>query len=214
MSHAANLESARLTVALDVRHPFAYLALRPTIAFGEETGLEINWLPLVGPTLKKPSTPGADDDRGIRHRRHRARTIAREIAIYAEAQGLVVEEPYRDGPADAAHLGWLWMRAKARPRLEPFLEDLFRRYWTLALDANSTDEVAEIVEHHGGPAESFRTWASTEGPVVADGLASSLRAAGITQAPAYLIDDEVFWGRQHLAMVRWILDGRKGHGPI
>ena len=33
-------------------------------------------------------------------------------------------------------------------------------------------------------------------------------------SPAYFVDDEFFWGGQHLDMIRWILAGREGRGPI
>lgn len=210
MSFSAEIEAARLTVGLDVRHPFAYLALRPAIELGREMGIEINWVPVVGQVLNPPSTPRPDDDRSILHRRHRANMIAREIAIYAEAQGLVLKEPYRDGPAAAANLAWLWMRAYARDRLEPFLEDVFQRYWALNLDVDSLDEVAPLLAAHDNDAAAFRTWASSEGNAAADALETELTAAGINQAPTYLVEDELFRGRQHLPMIRWILEGRPG----
>ena len=124
MSFGSDLATARLTVVLDIRDPRAFLALAPAIAFGRELGVAINWLPLAAEPLRPPSAPGPDDDRGVRHRRHRAQMIAREIAVYAQSQGLTLEEPYRNAPADAAHQAWLWMRAQARQGLEadrPFL---------------------------------------------------------------------------------------------
>lgn len=208
------LADAPLSVGLDIRHPLAYLALRPAIEFGRELGLQINWVPITGQPLKAPSIPRPDDDRSVRHKRHRANMIAREIALYAEAQGLTVQEPYRDGSPVAAHLAWLWMRAAQPDSLEPFLEDLFRRYWSLELDAASLDDVASVIEAFGENPGAFRAWAGTEGPTVAAELADALTESGMSQVPAYLVGDELFWGRQHLPMIRWILEGRNGPGPI
>lgn len=214
MRFIPGLADATLSIGLDIRHPLAYLALRPAIDFARELGLQINWVPIAGKPLNAPSTPRPDDDRGVRHKRHRAHMIAREIAVYAEAQGLTVKEPYRDGSPAAAHLGWLWMRAAQPDGLEPFLEELFRRYWSLELDAASLDAVASVIETSGEDPEAFRTWATTDGPTVAKEIAGTLRNAGMTQAPAYLVGDELFWGRQHLPMIRWILEGQKGPVPI
>ena len=90
MKIGADLDASELTVVLDVRHPLAFLALAPAIEFGRELDRTINWLPFAAEPLRPPSASAVDDDRGVRHRRHRARMIAREIAIYAQAQGLTI----------------------------------------------------------------------------------------------------------------------------
>jgi 2-hydroxychromene-2-carboxylate isomerase len=214
VSALAGISKAALCVALDVRHPLAYLALRPAIAFGREAAIDVDLLPFEGQVLRAPSPPRPDDDRGIRHKRYRAHMIAREIAVYAHAAGLVVREPYRDGSPRAAHLAWLWVRAHTPRALPAFLEELFRRYWALELDADDLAGVTGLVRAHGLDPGEFGAWASDEGALEAERVATALREAGIDQAPAYLVEDEVFYGRQHLAMIRWILGGRNGPGPI
>ncbi len=214
MSAPTELTQSAVCVALDIRHPLAYLALRPAIEFGREMAIDVDWLPLVGQSLRKPSTPGPHDDRGIRHRRHRAKMIAREIAIYARAKGLTLLEPYRKGPSHAANLAWLWVRAQAPASLPAFLEELFRRYWALELDAADLAGVVDLLRALDLHSLDFDEWPRTEGPRQAESIASALREAGVFQAPAYLVEDEVFYGRQHLPMIRWILNGRAGPGPI
>ncbi len=214
MSFPVRLDDSPLTIALDVRDPFAYLALSPAIAFGRELGVAIDWLPVRAQPLHPPSTPGPADDRGIRHRRHRAHMLAREIAVYAEAQGIVIREPYRDAPADAANLAWLWLRTQARDRLEPFLLELFRRYWSVALDVADRDAVAGVVDAAGADAPGFLAWARGEGPEALARLEAALREAGLHGSPAYLACNQVFLGRQHLPMIRWLLGGQQGPVPI
>lgn len=214
MRTSAEPVHAKLTVVLDIRHPFAYLALGPAIEFGRDAGVEIDWLPLSAQTLRCPAPRSVDDDRGARHKRKRAQMIAREIAVYAEAQGLRIAAPYRDGPATAAHLAWLWVRSAAPKSLEPFLELAFRLYWASELDAGSVDAVAALVTQLGLDAAAFREWAGGPGPEAAQLVAGQLAEARVFQTPAYLVGDEVFYGRQHLPMIRWILEGRKGPAPI
>jgi 2-hydroxychromene-2-carboxylate isomerase len=211
---SARLGDARLCVALDLRHPFAYLALGPSAALGAATQVAIDWLPLTAATLKAPSVPSAADDRGIWHRRHRARAIAREIEVYGAASALVLRDYYRDGDAEAANLGWLWLRERNRAGLLPYLEDVFRRYWALELDPSKLDRVGVIVESHGGDGAAFRAWAESRGPDALASIAAELRDFGVYQSPAYVLNGEVFYGRQHLPMIRWILEGRSGPGPI
>jgi 2-hydroxychromene-2-carboxylate isomerase len=214
MSAPTGLADSGLRIALDLRHPLAYLALRPGIDFGRELAIGIDWLPLVGEALRAPSPPSPDDDRGILHRRHRAHMIAREIAVYAQAQGLTIREPYRSDSWRAANLAWLWVREQAPDSLPTFLEELFRRYWALDLDADDLSTVSGVLRTLELHPSGFGAWAVDEGPREAERVARDLREAGVHTAPAYLIGDEVFHGRQHLPMIRWILNGRTGPPPI
>ncbi len=214
MSFGDRIDASTLTVLLDVRQPLAYLALGPAAAFGDERGVAINWLPFAVPPLRAPSEPGPDDDRSTRHRRNRARMIAREIETYAAAQGLTLREYYRDGGATAVELGWLWMREHAPRQLVPFLSEVFRAYWAVELDPEDIAAVARVVGAEGGDADAFAAWAAEDGPEHTRRLREALRERGVSGAPSYLVEGEYFQGRQHLPMIGWILDGRNGPGPI
>lgn len=214
MTLSADVDPGRLTVALDVRHPLAFLALHPTIEFARSRAIPVDWLPLDVPALHPPSAPADGDDRGVRHRRFRAQAIAREIETYAAAQGITLREPYRSGEVEAARRGWLYVRDRHPERLLDYLVALFRGYWSLALDVARIADIAELVTRSGGDAASFMRWQEEAGSHASAALASELRDLGIFQVPAYLLDGEVFYGRQHLPMLRWILEGRSGAGPI
>jgi len=208
------LDDSRLSVLLDLRHPLAYLALHPTIELARDEGLEINWLPVRMPPLNAPSAETADDDRGMRHRRIRAQAIAREIETYANAQGLVLRDYYRDADPMAVYMGWLWLREQRPERLEDYLAEVFRAYWALELDPADERAVSRIIENLGADAAGFEAWAAERGPANVTAVAEELSEHGPGGTPAYLIDGEVFLGRQHLPMIRWLLGGREGPGPI
>ncbi len=214
MSFSADLDPARLSVLLDLRYPFAYLALHPAIAFAESRAIEINWLPITVPCLKPPTAERPGDGRGIRHRRHRAHAVAREIEIYAQTQGLTLREYYRNEAVEAANLGWLWLRDRFPGRLQPYLVELFRAYWSRELDAANAKQIVALIDSLGADGAAFFSWSGSDGPAVAAAVAKELQDQGLFQAPAYVFEDEVFYGRQHLPMIGWILDGRSGPIPI
>lgn len=214
MSFDSRLDDSRLGILLGLQDPFSYLALHPAIEFAQSMEVDVNWLPVCAPPLQPPSAPGPEDDRGTRHRRYRAEALVREIHAYARAQGLVIREPHRSGDVEAANLAWLWVREHHPDRLPRFLTQLFRAYWALELDAASKEAVAIRVDAAGSDGEGFRTWARGEGPSVAAALDAELRQRGLLRGPAYVVDGEVFQGRQHLPMIRWLLQGRSGRPPI
>jgi 2-hydroxychromene-2-carboxylate isomerase len=214
MSFDFAIESARWTVLQDIRSPYCYLALHPAATLARELGVEINWLPCRVPPLRRPSEPEPGDDRGIRHRRYRAQAIAREIETYARIQGLVLREWYRTPDPAALNLAWLWIRAHRPDRLYAFQAEAFRAYWARELDPASETAVATLVDGSCGDGSEFAAWCADAGRESVAALEAELRERGLTGAPCHLVENEVLLGRQHLPLIRWILEGRIGPGPI
>ena len=46
-----------------------------------------------------------------------------------------------------------------------------------------------------------------------DDAQEKIFAAGIFGVPTYVVEEEIYFGREHLPRVRWILEGRKGPAP-
>lgn len=202
------------TVLLDIRQPLAYLALHPAAALAEQCGVEVDFVPIADSPLKPPSAPRPDDERGVRHRRHRAHAIAREIATYAQVQGLVLHDYYRDPDPTTFHIAWLWMRQSQGDRLLAFLVEAFRAYWALEFDPANPIEIDRLLDSFDVDVDDFGRWSQGQGPAEAHALAEELLERGLARAPTYVVEDEVFVGRQHLPMIRWILEGRVDAGPI
>lgn len=194
--------SAPLSVCVDVKHPLAYLALEPVQALAQELGIDVDWLPFPAPGLKAPP---AGDDRGSRHRRHRARYQADEMQRYAGVQGLVIREPFRDADSTPAALAHLWLRDRSPERVADFLEALFRRFWEGTLDAGDPQAVGALLEALGLDAEDFEVFVRGPGPAALAALRERLVAAGIFAVPSLVTADEVFVGRAHLPLVRRLL---------
>jgi 2-hydroxychromene-2-carboxylate isomerase len=64
------------------------------------------------------------------------------------------------------------------------------------------------------PNAGFTTWARSSGLAQLAELQAALQSAGLFNVPAYVVEDDVFYGRQHLPMVEWLLTGRGGEVPI
>ena len=200
-----------LTVAIDIKSPECFLALAPTRALVRECGVDVDWLPVV----TSPPRPGPDgDDRGAHHKRHRVAYRAMDLARYARAAGLTIREPDRTPDSTLAGMAMLAAKARSHRALQGFLDRTFERYWKAGLDLEDRDALRAILEEVGvaGPFDD------ASGPSAARAefatLQASLAAAGIFNAPTYLVEDEIFLGRAHLPMIRWILEGRVGPGPI
>ena len=53
-----------------------------------------------------------------------------------------------------------------------------------------------------------------DGRVVHGDVQSAALEAGVFDVPSYSLDGEIFLGRQHLPMIRWLLSDRRGQPPV
>jgi len=70
-----------------------------------------------------------------------------------------------------------------------------------------------VLREAGAHTSGFQDYASGEGRVLHDRIQRNAFDAGIFGVPTYVIDGEVFFGREHLPRIRWILTGRSGAPP-
>lgn len=205
---------ARLTVCIDFKIPQAYLAKDPTCALAEELGVAVEWLPLIVAPMKPPEATAGGDERGKRHRVFRARYVERDLRRYAESRGLDLGDIYRATDSSLAGIGLLWVRQRSPGHVRAYLDRLFERHWVDAVDIEDAAAIAGVVEEVGADVEGIGEYLRGEGRQSLERLQESLHGAGVQNVPAYVVDGEIFYGRQHLPMVRWLLSGKQGQPPI
>ncbi|MDE0055437.1 MAG: 2-hydroxychromene-2-carboxylate isomerase, partial [Gammaproteobacteria bacterium] len=91
--------------------------------------------------------------------------------------------------------------------LRDYVDRAFRQYWEEGLDIEDADAISRLLSAAGvgefdPDVDHFRA------------LQERLALAGVFDTPAYLVDGDIFLGRAHLPMIRWILTGRAGPPPI
>ena len=200
---------ARLTVLIDFKSTHAYLAKDATLALEAATGIDTQWLPL---TVTHPLSadhplnaaharrePVAASDRGARHRRIRARYYEQDLRRYVAWRGLPVTDVYPDCDSTLSGLGLLWLADAQTVVRSRYVNLMFDSYFGKALDL---DRVRGAVDEAGGDGAAFATFAQGEGPIRFAQLQASLRAAGYGTSPTYVLDGEQFQGRQHLPLLR------------
>ncbi len=193
-----------LTVTLDVKRPECYLAIAPTRALAAELGIAVDWLPTIASPHRPPP---AGDGRSERHLRHRATYNAQEIERYAAVQGLVIQDIYRDPDSTLFGMAMLAAKDHSDAALHAFLDRAFAAYWRSELDIEDRAAL-------GGHLSAAGVAAFAENAAEFEALQARIAAAGLFNAPAYLVGDEVFFGRAHLPMIRWLLTDRAGPAPI
>ena len=211
--------SAPLIVYIDVKSPYAYLAVEPTIALGHSLGITIDWRPL---TLDIPSYLGSarTDQTGklIESRRSPAQWNAvryayRDAKRYARLRGITLYGTQKIWDSSLAGIGLLWARHQGQAAAERYLGGVFPPFWRRELDIEQPDNIITILHAAAIDTDGFADWLMGAGRDEHDQLQKALHPNGIFGVPTYVVAGDRFFGREHLPVIRWLLDGQSGAAP-
>ena len=186
-----------LTVYIDVKSPYAYLAIGPTRKLAAEFGIVPVWKFY---TLEIPDFLGAVETRNP-HQWRRVLYSYMDARRLANQVGLTVRGPQKIFDSSIAHIGML--RAQDHGRFEPYIDRVFERFWKRELEIEDPAVIASVLEEAGVPgADDFPEWAEDEGRRRHDEVLREAEELGVFGVPSYLFKDELFWGGDRLDMLR------------
>lgn len=184
-----------LTVTIDFKSPASYLALEPTLQLAQETGVSIDWLPFSVRGFSIPDEQG-DETVGDRHRRVRAVAQRDTYLHYANVQGREMHFSKTPAGSDLA----LAAMAGIEGDPVPFMRAAFAAYWIEQLDLED-----------GAVVEALFSSVHMDLPDMDEAQAklASIRdkaeASKIFECPSYVIQDQLFVGREHLPWIRSLI---------
>ena len=208
-----------LIVYMDFKSPYAYMALEPTYRLEEDLGIEIDWRPL---TLDIPSYLGSArvDDKGkvVESRRSpeqwaMVKYAYRDTKRTARHRDVILKGTVKIWDSSLAGIGLLWAKAHDRAALKRYFFNVYEKFWRRELDIENVGVVEAMLEEAGSPVAGFREYQAGDGRLLHDSLQDSLHPAGLFGVPSYVVDGQIFFGREHLPAVRWCLGGRAGPAP-
>ena len=190
-----------LTVYIDFKSPAAYLSIKPTLDLASRLSLALTWRPFQTVERDVPRL-GKEETVGESHRRVRAAS-QRALAIkYAEHQGIDLKFPPHPGVTDLA----LAVLAELEGDRVPFVEAAFAAYWKKHADLNDPAIVQDIIAASGVVYTGDLNTALES----LDLALQQAEEAGIVGAPAYVIAEQIFVGREHLPRIEEIARAEAG----
>ena len=211
--------TAPLIVYLDFKSPYAYLAKDPTYTIADELGIEVDWRPL---TLDIPSFLGSArlDATGkvVESQRTPAqwagvRYAYRDAKRYASVKNIRLLGTTKIWDSSLAGIGMTWAKRHGEGVLRAYLDRVYERFWKRELDIEDDPVVASVLVECGADTDGFAEHARGAGRLEHDTNQLAIFDAGIFGVPTFIVDREMFWGREHLPMVRWLLAGKAGPAP-
>lgn len=206
-------------VYLDFKSPYAYLAVEPTRELERELGVQFDWRPFV---LDIPSYLGSArlDKSGsvIEQSRSNEQWSGVKYAYYdcrryANLRNLTIRGTEKIWDTNLVATAMLWAKNYDYDVQQKFLDLVFQPFWRRELDIESSAVMEHLLDQLGANGKAFGEWARAEGVAMNAQLQSSAFSAGIFGVPTYVVGTELYFGREHLPRIRWLLTGQPGSAP-
>ncbi len=215
---AALRGDARLAVYIDLKSPYSFIAIDPTRAMARAQGVAIDWRPF---TLDIPSYMGsarlAKDGKRVESSDRTpqqwsgVRYAYRDARRYAALTGKTLRGTIKIWDSSLAGIAMLW--ARERGALDRLLDVAYPPFWRRELDIDDPGVLERCLAQAGVETEGFAAWAGGAGRELHDRVNREAFDAGVYGVPTYLVEDEMWFGREHLPRIAWILGGRRGPAP-
>jgi len=203
----------RVTIYTDYKSPYAYLAKDLAYELERDLPVRLEWLPYV---LDIPSFLGSarvdadgtvlEEDRSA-HQWRRVRYSYMDCRRQARKRGLVIRGPQKMWDSTLAAAGMLHAQRAGDAVFRRYHDAIFERFWKRELDIEDTTAIGAVLAESGADGAAF----SAHAQVGCDEVAAISRAAeakGVFGVPTFVVDDELFWGREHLPDIHTMLSDR------
>jgi 2-hydroxychromene-2-carboxylate isomerase len=201
-----------VTIYTDYKSPYAYLAKDPAYALADEFAVRLVWQPYI---LDIPSFLGSArvnaegrvlEEARNPHQWRRVRYSYMDCRRQARKRGLVIRGPQKIWDSNLAAAGMLYAQSHGDAVFRRYHDAVFDRFWRRELDIESVTAISGVLDHCGAAASGFAAFAQ-EGRAAVASISRAAEEVGVFGVPTFVVDNELFWGREHLADIREMLAG-------
>ena len=200
-----------LTVYIDYKSPYAYLAKDLACDLERDFPVRLDWLPYV---LDIPSFLGSarldesgrvvEEDRNA-HQWRRVKYSYMDCRRQARKRGLTIRGTQKIWNSTLACAGLLYANRHGDAVLRRYNDVTFERFWKRELDIEDPAVVAGVLAEAGAETAGAAAYLAGEGPREVDRISRAAEETGVFGVPSFIVDGELFWGREHLPDIREIL---------
>jgi hypothetical protein len=107
----------------------------------------------------------------------------------------------------------LWAKAQGDQVLQDYIDGIYVPFWRRELDVEDIAVIENVLAESGAYVPGFRVFALDVGAGQNNKLQQQAFDSGIFGVPAYVLGEELYFGREHLPRIRWQLQGQQGSAP-
>ena len=207
-------EKPVVTIYIDFKSPYAYLAKEPARALEQRFAVALDWLPYI---LDIPSYLGSatldaagrvvEENRNA-HQWRRVRYSYMDCRRQARKRGLVIRGTQKIWDSTLAAAGMLYAKRQGRDALRRYIDITFERFWKRELDIEDPAVIEAVLAESGADTQGTTFWLADEGRREVARISREAEGKGVFGVPSFVIDGELFWGREHLPDISDMLAAR------
>jgi 2-hydroxychromene-2-carboxylate isomerase len=197
-----------VTVYTDYKSPYAYIAKDLIYEMAAATGATLDWLPY---TLDIPDYRGSAevDDAGriisedrTPHQWRQVRYAYMDCRREANKRGLVLRGTQKIWDSSIAAIGLLWAKGQGDAILRGYSDRTFERFWRRELNIEDPAVVEGVLAEAAADVAGFADFLAGPGRAEHDVIRAAAEAAGVFGVPSFVVEGELFWGKEHLPAIR------------
>ena len=204
-------EPRTISVYIDFKSPYAYLAKDPAYELERDFPVRLDWFPYV---LDIPSFLGSArvdgsgrviEDARNPHQWRRVRYSYLDCRRQARRRGLVIRGPQKIWASTLAACGMLYAKRQGDGVLRRYHDMTFERFWKRELDIEDPAVVTAVLAEAGADTAGVAAYFAGEGRAELQRVCRKAEEKGVFGVPSFVLDGELFWGREHLPEIRDML---------
>jgi 2-hydroxychromene-2-carboxylate isomerase len=208
-----------ITVYSDYKSPYAYLAKDLVYELAAECSAAVEWKPYVLDIPQYLGSARVDDTGNVleedrnAHQWRRVRYSYMDCRRQARKQGLTIRGTQKIWDSTLSATGMLFAQRAGPGVFRRFHDAVFEQFWKRDLDIESVPAIASVLRYVGADVSRFPEWVQT-GRAEVERVVAEAEARGVFGVPSFIVDGELFWGREHLPNIRAMItaDPRRGDG--
>ena len=204
-------EPKTLSVYIDYKSPYAYLALGPTYQLARDYAVRLDWLPydldlgsFMGTARLGPDGQVVEEQR-TPHQWRRVKYSYMDCRRQARKQGLVIRGTQKIWNSSIALAGLLFAKTAGDTAVERYQRATFERFWKRELDIENPAVVAAVLAEAGADAAGFAAYLAGPARAELETVCRRAEERGVFGTPSFILDGELFWGSEHLPDIRAML---------
>jgi 2-hydroxychromene-2-carboxylate isomerase len=215
-----------ITIYINFAELPSWLMLAPLKNLREEakvdlTNVEVIWKPMLGSLGNVAGSnlkPGEDDPLAIYKARRadaRHKAAKRENERMCENLKIEPEQGERKINPLSLSLGMAWLTNQGAEFQQylTYIETAFLKTFRDGADVESLSGLQAVLEESGFRTTGLAHFVENEAPDL-EASREEIVDSGVFNAPAFVVDGEIFHGREHLPLIKWMLMGKQGIPPV
>lgn len=192
---------------IDIKSPYAYLALDPAIEMFDQLGLHFNLLPYTLNIADYLGSATVNNEGKIissnrtAHQWRRVKYSYMDCRRMASLQGKTILGTQKIWDSLLFSMAHLWVREKSEETLLPFLRDSFQLFWKRELDIENEQVILNLIDKFQLDSADFIFW-KTNNKNCVNSLMDTALSRGIFGVPTFVFEEEIFWGSEKLTLIR------------